>query len=85
MQEKTSIRIRVKLYATLTKYASCSIMQEPIEVQLTEGATLNDLYDSLGIPQEEVKTAFVNSAMQPSDYTLRDCDQVGIFPPVGGG
>lgn len=60
-------------------------MHEPIEVELPEGAVLSDLYDRLGIPDDEVKTAFVNSTMQPSDYRLCDGDHVGVFPPVGGG
>ena len=79
------MKIFVKLYAPLTKYAGGSIMHEPLEVKLTENATLDDLYTRLGIPSDEVKTAFVNSVMRQPDYTLRDGDHVGVFPPVGGG
>ena len=79
------MKIFVKLYATLTKYAGGSIMHEPLEVALGENATLDDLYTRLGIPSDEVKTAFVNSVMRRPDYTLRDGDHVGVFPPVGGG
>jgi molybdopterin converting factor small subunit len=79
------MKIFVKLYATLTKYAGDTIMHEPLEVELTENATLDDLYTRLGIPSDEVKTAFVNSVMRQPDYTLRDGDHVGVFPPVGGG
>ena len=79
------MKVRVKLYATLTKYVGGSIMHEPIDMEMPQGATLTELYDSLGIPRDEVKTAFVNSTMQPPDYALRDGDRVGIFPPVGGG
>jgi len=79
------MKIRAKLYATLTKYAGGSIMREPLEVEVENGATLNNLYDRLGIPRNEVKSAFVNSVMQTPDYELREGDDVGIFPPVGGG
>ncbi len=79
------MRVYVKLYAILTKYAGSSIMHEAIEVEMPEGSALSNLYDRLGIPADEVKTAFVNSTMQPSDYRLRDGDHVGVFPPVGGG
>jgi len=85
MRKKTSIKIQAKLYATLAKYAGASIMYEPIEVEVPAGATLIDLYDRLGIPRDEVKTSFVNSVMQPPEYTLSEGDTVGIFPPVGGG
>ena len=54
-------------------------------VTLTGNATLDGLYTRLGIPSDEVKTAFVNSVMRQPDYTLRDGDHVGVFPPVGGG
>lgn len=79
------MKVYVKLYATLTKYAGGHIMHEPMEVEVSEGSRLAELYDRLGIPDDEVKSAFVNSTMQPPDYTLQDGDQVGIFPPVGGG
>ena len=85
MSNEASIRIRVKLYATLAKYAGVPMMHEPIEVELPANATLTDLYDRLAIPPGEVKTSFVNSVMQSPDYTLSEGDQVGIFPPVGGG
>jgi len=78
-------KVHVKLYATLVRYAGGSIMHEPIDIELSEGATLQDIYDRLGIPPDEVKTAFVNSTMRQPDYVLHDGDDVGIFPPVGGG
>ncbi|MBI5116800.1 MoaD/ThiS family protein [Candidatus Poribacteria bacterium] len=85
MSKEVSIKIYVKLYATLTKYIGRSIMHEPMEVELVKGATLTALYHRLGIPGDEVKTAFVNSKMQSDDYVLCDGDHVGVFPPVGGG
>jgi molybdopterin converting factor small subunit len=83
--EPTSLKVSVKLYATLAKYAGVSIMHEPLEVEVPAGTSLTGLYQQLGVPDDEVKTAFVNSTMQPPEYVLRDGDQVGVFPPVGGG
>jgi len=85
MKMTSTVTVFVKLYATLTKYAGVIIMEEPMQVDVPEGSTLSDLYTRLRIPDDEVKTAFVNSAMQPPEYELRDGDHVGIFPPVGGG
>ncbi|MBI4832232.1 MAG: MoaD/ThiS family protein [Candidatus Lindowbacteria bacterium] len=79
------MKVYVKLYATLTKYVGQSIMHEPMQVELAEGATLATLYERLSIPEDEVKTAFVNSKMESVEYVLCDGDHVGIFPPVGGG
>jgi molybdopterin converting factor small subunit len=79
------MKVSVKLYASLTKYAGGSVMHEPMQVELADEATLTELYDAIGIPDNEVKTAFVNSTMQTANYRLRDGDEVGVFPPVGGG
>jgi len=76
------MRIVVRLYASLRKYA---VEQAPFEVQLPDGATLADLFQTLQLPPEEVKLAFVNGLVQPEDWQLFDGDEVGIFPPVGGG
>ena len=85
MHANPRVKVHIKLYATLAKYAGGSIMHEPIDVEMSEGAMLQDIYERLGIPPDEVKTAFVNSTMQQPDYVLRDGDDVGVFPPVGGG
>ena len=79
------MRVYARLYATLTKYAGGAIMHDPLEIKMPERATLSELYDRLGIPREEVKTAFVNSAIRGPDHVLCEGDEVGIFPPVGGG
>ncbi len=86
--------VYVKLYATLAKSVSGSILaQHPqglragsrLEVELPEGSTLTDLVDYLALPREEIKVSFVNGKAQNFDYHLEDGDEVGIFPPIGGG
>ena len=44
-----------------------------------------DLLARLGVPEGEVKTAFVNNRCRDEDYQLRDGDRVAFFPPVAGG
>ena len=83
--QPAQIKISVKLYAILAKYAGLPVMHEPLEVEVPDGTTLEELYQRLGIPDAEVKTAFVNAKMQAPDYALCEGDHVGIFPPVGGG
>jgi len=39
----------------------------------------------LQIPTEETRIMFVNGIIQESDYRLKDGDEVGLFPPIGGG
>ncbi len=57
----------------------------PLEVELPESSTLADLVAHLGLTREELKLTFVNGRAQELEYHLVPGDEVGIFPPVGGG
>jgi sulfur-carrier protein len=77
--------IQVKLFATLRRYAGDTSPGQPIPVELPAGATLQDLVELLGIPLQETKIAYVNAKAQELDWVLQPGDEVGIFPPIGGG
>jgi molybdopterin converting factor small subunit len=79
------MRVHVKLFATLRRYVDGAAYGVPFEVDLPEGATIADLIRQLNLPAEEVKVAFVNARARPEDWRLEPDDEVGIFPPVGGG
>jgi len=80
------MRVRVKLFATLrSSVVSGMAPGTPFEAELCAGATLAELIDYLKLPREEVKVAFVNGRARPMDWSLREGDEVGIFPPIGGG
>ena len=80
------MKVWVKLFATLGRYTGREELPgRPFEVELVEGAALNDLMRQLNIPAEEVKLCFVNARSQEPDFTLQDGDEVGIFSPIGGG
>lgn len=79
------MRVIVKLFATLARFSSGELPGTPFEMNLSESATIQDLVDQLGIPSEETKISFVNGLIQPLDWVLKQDDQVGIFPPIGGG
>jgi molybdopterin synthase sulfur carrier subunit len=79
------MRIQVKLYAGLRQYAGGKPPGTPFEVEIEEGASLQELIECLKIPAEEAKVAFVNGVVQEMDWKLKPGDQVGVFPPIGGG
>ncbi len=79
------MRVRVRLYATLRRYHETSEPWVPFEAELLDGAVLADLIAQLGLPSDDVKVAFVNGRVRPMDWPLRPGDEVGIFPPIGGG
>ena len=79
------MRVHVKLFATLSRFSPGGLPGTPFEAEVPEGATLRDLADQLKIPLEETRITFVNGIIQPMDWALHPGDQVGIFPPIGGG
>jgi sulfur carrier protein ThiS len=87
------MKVHVKLYATLIRSVPDALRARypeirsgtPLTIELPEGSTLADLVADLGLPSEEVKVMFVNGRARDFDHPLLPGDQVGIFPPIGGG
>jgi molybdopterin converting factor small subunit len=79
------MKITVKLYATLSRYNQGKRAGTPLEMELPEESTLQNLIGQLKIPLEETRITFVNGIIQEPEYRLNDGDEVGIFPPIGGG
>jgi len=85
VDEDREMRVKVKLFTTLAHYVPDVKPGEPFEFDLQNGTTLSDLMNQLNLPERETKVIFINGRMQPLDYQLQDNDEVGIFPPIGGG
>ena len=80
-----TINIQVKLFAALRQRYPHLGVGEPMTVELPEDATTGQLLAHLQIPDEQVKIVFVNHVICGRDHPLKDGDEVGVFPPVGGG
>ncbi len=79
------ITVRVKLFATLRQRFPRLGVGEAMVVELPDGATVGELARQLGLPAEQVKIVFVNNVARGEEHVLADGDELGIFPPVGGG
>jgi len=79
------MRVHVKLFATLTRYGPGITSGTPFDLALPDSATIADIVTQLSIPAEVVKVTFVNGRVQTPEYPLAQDDEVGIFPPIGGG
>jgi molybdopterin converting factor small subunit len=77
--------VTVKLFATLSRYGRGERAGTPFVLELSEAASLHDLVSQLQIPPEETRVMFVNGIIRESDFELKDGDEVGLFPPIGGG
>ena len=59
-------------------------------ISLEEGATLEDLLNSIGIPSDKPKMILINGASEGvctkvRPHPLKEGDVVAVFPPAGGG
>ena len=77
--------IQVKLFATLGIFAPHGTSAKPFPLEVEPGSTLKDLVGRLKLPEEEVKICFVNGRIMELSYNFQEGDEVGIFPPIGGG
>jgi molybdopterin converting factor small subunit len=79
------MRVHVKLFATLGRLVPGTTPGTLFDVGLPAGATVSTLVSHLRLPMDEVKVAFVNGRARPADWVLNPDDEVGMFPPLGGG
>ena len=79
------IDVKVRAYATLRRYLPDLPMGESMVLSLSEGSTVADVLNRLGIPHAEVRRCFVNGLHQEPDHVLQGNDELALFPPIGGG
>lgn len=79
------MKISVKLFATLRPFLGEGASGSPVALDIPSGATIGELANLLKLPPDEVKICFVNGRICELDHILTDGDEVGIFPPIGGG
>lgn len=54
-------------------------------VKLPDNSTIRDLINKFGISEKNARFFIVNGNSQNLNYTLKDGDQIRIFPLMGGG
>lgn len=79
------MKIKLKLFATLSTYLGGPVTGSEAEIELPPGSTLGDLANLLKLPPDEVKICFINGIICELEKQLNEGDEVGIFPPIGGG
>jgi len=74
------MKVRIKLFATLRNFGP-----EEQEVDLPDGATINDAIDLLNLPEKIPLLRIVNGEHRPPKHPLKDGDELALFPPIAGG
>ena len=76
------MRVTVRLFAGLRERAGWSRQ----EVELADGATVGDLWPTLGLGDEPGGLVYaVNRSYTERGTALADGDEIGLIPPVSGG
>ncbi len=78
------MQVQVKVFATLRRYVTVAA-GDALNIELPEGATIADLINVLKLPSDQVKVVFVNGRAREDNWQVKPGDEIGIFPPVGGG
>lgn len=79
------MKVKLRLFATLRKYLENVPIGQSVDVEMPAGSTISDLAERFQIPAEELKICFVNGIICEVDQMLSEGDEVGMFPPIGGG
>lgn len=79
------MNVKVRLFANLRDYVPTAKIGTTLDVELQDGALVRDLANHLKLPLDLVKLAYVNGIYQELDFQLHEDDEIGLFPPIGGG
>ena len=74
-----AMKIKVKYFAGFRKIKG---KKEEI-VDITENTTIHHLLEQF--PGDEGKFVLINGIRKPVKYVLKEEDDVGVFPLIGGG
>jgi molybdopterin converting factor small subunit len=86
--------LKIKVFATLAKklsevfsarYPGGLRAGTIVELELPDGSTIEDLLEHLKLGKANGLITFINGRAQSRDFSLSEGDEIGIFPPIGGG
>ena len=79
------MKIRIKLYGTLSERFPGYQHSQGMEIEIPEGATAKDLLALLGISESQGAAAIVEGRILKADDKLRRGVPVSILQAIGGG
>jgi molybdopterin converting factor small subunit len=80
-----ALTVTIKLFGTLRQYVPRYDHQRGVQLSLNEGATIQDLLTSAGLPESEARFFLIRGLSKKMDDPLQDKDEVCIFMQMAGG
>jgi len=77
------MQILINLYLTFRERAPGG--ENSFSMEMPDGSTVDEAFESLGIPSGEPKVALINGRLAASGTELKVGDQLTVFPPMEGG
>jgi molybdopterin converting factor small subunit len=88
------MKVYLKIFSILAKKLSAVFKEQypqglkggtVVELDLPDKSSILNLMDNLNLRSNNKYLVFVNGKSQEKNYLLSEGDQIGIFPPIGGG
>lgn len=79
------MKIRVNLYGTLSQKVPGYRHSQGIEVEVAEGATINDLLELLEIEQSQKAIVTIDGHIYKADEIIPQGARARVFQPLHGG
>jgi molybdopterin converting factor small subunit len=79
------MQVKVKLFATLREYLPKDSDGRSCLMDIDETTTIEQIISTFNIPEEIPKIILINGLNGTMDQTLKEGDELSIFPPVAGG
>lgn len=77
------MKVEIKCFSKLATADKCDY-RDSTKYELAQGQTVEDLFQVIGINNDDVKLVFVNSKRVDSSAILSEGDRVGLAPATGG-
>lgn len=79
------MQVKVRLFTTLADHVAGIEAGKSFTVLLPDDSTVSTLITQLRLPAAEAKIVMVNGRARDPDFSLKNNDEVAMFPPIGGG
>lgn len=83
------MKIKLKLYATLSNFLPPGAQRNEIELDIPPGTSVGDLLEQHNVPMEKCHLILINGVFSPPSRAgktpLSEADTVAIWPPIAGG